>query len=548
MDLIKLFTLPEWLFFLTPLFFLPVLGYAEIHYRFPFFPSLTYQREPEIVFDLPIRVQTGQPVPLFLFIKDAHRFPIQIMDMEVECIPPSGKKTIIHSVFEPTTIDQKFHSRTTWLDPRHFSEPGTYKIFGLLKYLNSCKKEKIAVQDNYRGLPNPPFLLQVASQALPKTEGWYWGDLHLHSFYTDDQVEFGAPLPETVQAAQSIGLDFVAVTDHSYDLDDEPDNFLINDPRLQKWEMFKKEVLELQDRLHDFVIIAGEEVSVGNHLGKNVHCLVLNDPVFHPGNGDSAEHLRSNRPTLSLEKLLQKISPQATAIAAHPADVPPVSQRIVLRRGYWDHEDCSMDKISGLQLLNGLMKKSTQQGIAMWVNLLLQGKRTPILAGNDAHGNFNCYRQVNIPFVSMNYHREQILGASRTAIRTDSLQRESLLDGIRAGRAIISNGPFAALRIQGAGSAEIGDTHIRRDGDKIEVVLKNAPDYGSWKEFRLYFGMMERKEEYKINYTLSDVGLDIQKELDFPQIKAGYVRLEAFSQLGDEEYFCMTNPIWIEME
>ena len=68
-----------------------------------------------------------------------------------------------------------------------------------------------------------------------------------------------------------MGLNFVAFTDHSYDLDDLADNFQKNDPNLQKWDHFKAEVTEVQLKQDKLLIIPGEEVSVGNHKNQNIH-------------------------------------------------------------------------------------------------------------------------------------------------------------------------------------------------------------------------------------------------------------------------------------
>ena len=53
-------------------------AYAETHFRFfPLFPSVLYKREPEIVFDLPRRLNPGEDLPISLLTNDIHRFPIE---------------------------------------------------------------------------------------------------------------------------------------------------------------------------------------------------------------------------------------------------------------------------------------------------------------------------------------------------------------------------------------------------------------------------------------------------------------------------------------
>ncbi|MEJ2051982.1 MAG: hypothetical protein P8Y60_19490, partial [Calditrichota bacterium] len=412
--------------------FLPfILGYAEIHYRFPFLPSLLFRKEPEIIFDLPIRTRVGKPVPLFLIIKDAHLFPIQLRSLNISISSIQSEKENVVEIDLNTGISESIYSKTFHLDPKNFEASGDYQIYARLSYQDSRKRNRQLVQDNYPSVPHPPFEIRISETDLPKQEGWFWGDLHFHSFYTSDQVEFGAPLSTSIEAARSIGLDFLAVTDHSYDLDDDPENYRKNDPELKKWTYQQEEVKEINRKYQDFCLIPGEEVSVGNSQGKNVHCLILDDAAFLPGNGDSAENLFQNKPTLNLPELLKKKSDDALAIAAHPVEKPPLSQRIILRRGIWNESDFASDNINTLQIMNNGSFKSLKNGLRLWQSLLLSGKKVGIAAGNDAHGNFNSFRQVKIPLLKMDYLKEHLFGEARTAVNAPGLSKRELLEGIR---------------------------------------------------------------------------------------------------------------------
>ena len=64
--------------------FIPsVLLYAELHFRFKWSRSAYYQREPEILADLPYRVEPSTAIPILLLIKDSHQFPITLRDVKV---------------------------------------------------------------------------------------------------------------------------------------------------------------------------------------------------------------------------------------------------------------------------------------------------------------------------------------------------------------------------------------------------------------------------------------------------------------------------------
>lgn len=526
---------------------LPIIGYAEIHFRFPSLPSRLFKKEPEIIFDLPLRGKKDRPIPLFLFIKDAHHFPVSIEKAEITIShTETGQiKKVVEVLNLP--IKESFYARTFQIAPAYFPDTGEYQIVAELIFRNTKNIQRSLHQDNYSQIPHLPFKILISDSFLPKADHWFWGDLHLHSNYTDDQVEFGAPIAETVQAAKTIGMDFIAITDHSYDLDDKTDNYIENDTELKKWDAFKNEISQVQEKEPEFCIIPGEEVSVGNHANKNVHCLILNDSNFYPGSGDSGERLMHNLPTLTLSELLKHKSEDALAIAAHPVTKPPLSQQLILRRGIWDESDCIHPKITALQILNNNNYDSLKNGIILWKKLLLQGHHIGIVAGNDAHGNFNSFRQVSIPFFKMAYRREHLLGQARTAVFAPKYSLNDLLDGLKNHHTIISNGPFAIFELHGKNQVvKIGETFTEKKVDYLKIISISIPDYGAWNELNLYFGSISQNLESKKFTRITIEKLELTLKIPFEEKDVDYIRLEGFTRNGNQRYFCLTNPIWIE--
>jgi len=525
---------------------LAILAYAEIHFRFPFLPSRLYQKEPEIILDLPFRARFHDSVPLFLFVKDTHKFPITLNELRVEVTDFHGNLISQFSQNLEIAAQEKFVTKTIILKPDLFPEPGNYLVNTLLSYQNSQKRLRTLSQDNYKHSPHPPFEITISESDLPSFPGWYWGDLHVHSNYTQDQVEFGAPLAATVQAAITVGLNFIAFTDHSYDLDDLADNFQRNDPDLQKWENFQTEVSEVQSKQDNFLIIPGEEVSVGNHKNQNVHCLILNDPRFYPGHGDSGEKLWQNRPTLSLDELLIQKSQDALAIAAHPREKPPLSQRIILRRGIWHQSDCLNNNLTALQIANNHDPGALREGLELWKNLLLQGKKIGIYAGTDSHGNYNCFRQISIPFLKMVYSRQHIMGKVRTAVMLKHFNLANLMEGIRKLNSVISNGPIAVFEAHGSEITPIGGTISETNDLHLVIHAKSTVEYGSWRELNLYYGHRAKKIENKIGIATENNRMEFKTRIKVQEPDADYIRLEAFTEAGEQKYYCITNPIWIQ--
>ena len=401
---------PQW--WSLSLFFL----YAEIHFRFPGIPSRYFIKQPEIIADVPHRLSPGHPFPVLVIVKDAHRFPVYLKEIKVEIIHNGERRRIF------TAAVNRMIAADFWEDLFSINIPSLLR--GERVKVDVCIDYRVGSRDltlrndNYPLTSHAPFEVSVDSQPLPKTENWYYGDIHYHSSYTSDQVEFGASLNATVTMAKSMGVDFFAVTDHAYDLDDRWDNYLVNDPELPKWRHLLKNVAELNARHPDFVIIPGEEVSAGNIKNRNVHFLILNQERFFEGSGDSAENIFRTRPQWRIPDLLRECGESTIAIAAHPETAPPLIQRLLIRRDKWRQKDYLAQGLAGLQLWNG-SKRNLKSGIKVWTSLLLEGKRLTLLAGNDAHGNFNRFRQLSTPFISMKEHRGRDLlpGPHRCACR-----------------------------------------------------------------------------------------------------------------------------------
>jgi hypothetical protein len=97
-------------------------------------------------------------------------------------------------------------------------EPGEWHIFlGLYKLSPQGCYYQVALrfipnQDDSPPAPLPTLPLRVDGPAFPKkSDGWYRGELHCHTYHSDGD---SAPL-DVVHAAQALGLDFLAITDHN---------------------------------------------------------------------------------------------------------------------------------------------------------------------------------------------------------------------------------------------------------------------------------------------------------------------------------------------
>ena len=536
--------LPSFIWHLFPIFL-----YAETHYRFRFFLSLLRKREPEIIADAPHRLDPNSSLPILILVKDAHIYPVKLDEITV-VIRSKGSivyiKKLLNSYIE---INEKLWWRVFEISVKDVT--GAIECDVIFE-VNINHHKRLYHNDNHRTSSHRPLHIYISPSPLPKFEGLYFGECHSHSNYTDDQVEFGSPLGASVHLCKSIGLSFFCATDHSYDLDDAIDNYLSNDPNLPKWRQLQNEVSDLNAMLSDFKIIRGEEVTCRNSADENVHLLLLGNKVFCAGSGDGAEKWLKTRSEYSSNEVLHAKELSALAYAAHPCEPVPFLQHLLLHRGKWPDGDIANPKLSGIQFANGYVSGGFKEGYRQWINALLQGKRLFALAGNDAHGNFNRFRQIGIPFVKIHEMEHQIFGKMRTGVFLDSLSEDSILNSIRSGMSIITDGPVANLRVISSTQtmSSIGCSYT---GAKHTVLLevRSSTEYGSIELLKVFKGNIGQKE-IELVVEKNNNGYSADQKFSFETESESYIRAEVWTSSKDSNddrpHFCMTNPIWFTLE
>ena len=498
--------------------------YAEIHYGI--FSRLK-KKEPEIIADAPHRVEPGSPIPLLCLIKDADKYPVRLRRVKTHLLYEDGQLEEKEWRIGDKFISQRLWHRIFLVEPKGGFWGGVKLDVNL--EVETEKGTLWVKNDNYRQTSHRPLEVYVARSPLPRFENWHFGDLHYHSSYTDDRVEFGAPLEVAAIMGKAIGLSFFCPTDHSYDLDE--------------WE-------DLLSRAEnsDFIIIPGEEVSCTNHQGRNVHLLVLNSREFIPGSGDAAEHWLRTRSEHQIPEVLEKMSKETLAFAAHPEITPPVLEYILIRRGKWYLRDYLHDGLTGLQILNGFKGEDFHRGLRRWVELLLKGRRLFIVAGNDAHGNFNRFRQIGLPFLTMREHRKQIFGRARTGVYVRGKPtREGIIKALKRGCSIITDGPIAVFTVKNEKGVEarIGE-EIRGSKFSIKIKAKSSEEFGELGRLILWAGdlSLRREMRFKCMDKFKDPFL-FEGEIQVQNPFFSYLRIDLRSKEGGR---CLTNPIWINKE
>ena len=228
---------------ILPLF--PIL-YAEMHFTLRGF-SLIHRKWPEIIADAPFRVEPGTDIPVLLLAKDAQRFPTIIDYVHAVVRYPDGTEEMHSLVEKDILLNEPWWTAIHRIKPREGFHGNLSVDVQFHVHREDNVRMRVFHNDNYGGTSHRPLHVHVAEEPYPRFNGWAMGDLHYHSRLTSGQTEFGAPIKDTAVIAKAQGLDFSAVTDHSYDLDDLENDYLHNDPDLAKWKFLQESVETIRE-------------------------------------------------------------------------------------------------------------------------------------------------------------------------------------------------------------------------------------------------------------------------------------------------------------
>jgi hypothetical protein len=477
--------------------------------------------------------------------KYIERKPLQLQGVEI-FLKPSGRERLF--VQQPlllgTSTDYSFDARQ---DGKPLEVAFRYKktleiplekIQGYLKahYLGGpFNLVDVWVSFHVNGWPDQDTFLRVRINAppLPALPGWYRGDPHYHSGFTDNPAERGYPLDVTRQAALQAGMNWLVLSDHSTDLD------------AQKYAEELQEVKSYRDGR--FLFIRGEEVTVNSQKPgetSTLHMLAFpapddpdkgfpdptgaSDDVFQGGDGAPGS------PGLPLGTTLQRIAAAGGfAYAAHPDD--PISP--LLRGGTWD---LNADYLApgGKALQPGLVglepwNRATtatadsardpycerphenptscfqpdpdaneytrlEKGFKeSWLPLLRQGLESSgppgpappfkvfIAAGSDAHGDLNYEATMDVvDFLSRplsrlaGYAENNHLGKISTVVECPQgmgPRGENVLEALREGRSVLSNGPLLIAGFDVNHNGSLDDPEDVKVGQQMVASASKLP-------------------------------------------------------------------------
>ncbi len=208
----------------------------------------------------------------------------------------------------------------------------------------------------------------------PEAPAWYKADLHLHSCHSDG----GYTEQETIELCRGAGLDVIALTDHNSVTQNvfckTEENFL----RMPGYEWTTRlghaNFIGVEEPVHDF---ASPTLEDAKRIIREAH-----------DNG-------------------------AVVVLNHPGD----------RLGGWKvGTDIPFD---AYEVWNGPWRETNDHSLALWQEMLAQGRRIPAVGGSDTH-----------KIISATKH-----GYPCNHLYAEQFTMEAMLDAIKAGRCYITRTP-----------------------------------------------------------------------------------------------------------
>lgn len=295
------------------------------------------------------------------------------------------------------------------------------------------------------------------------------GDLHNHSNNSDGKYT----VDEVLMNSKLNGLDFICLTDHN--------------TISQNSELNNK---------HGIIAIPGMEWT---HYKGHCNFIGVKRPI-------------SNYVTNNIEgtiKILEEASENgAIIILNHPfCNYCPWE---------WGFEV----PFDGIEVWNGPMKESEMRAITWWHNMLVKGKKIPVVGGSDSHKN-ELFR---------------FTGSPSTCIYPKSKGISDILEAIRNGNLFISytvNGPMISME---AKDKIMGDTISENEFDTIKIEVENLRQGDVIK-------VINQDGEYKT----VEVNKEKKKVILIDDKSSDFYRVEVWRLLLGNELILvsLTNPIYI---
>jgi len=304
---------------------------------------------------------------------------------------------------------QQFHIAEASATPGYMPGPiqaGTWYIcLGAYKVAEAgcrCHIEITGTPSTATSTPDFPVLLPVRGESKHRqsADGWYKGEIHCHTVHSD-----GDSTPDEVIAiAESLGLDFLAITDHNN----------------------RSHLVELAQKNTDLILIPGYEVTT--YYG---HWNIWGNAPWIDFRVQSPDDLR---------RAIQEAQQQGYLVSCnHPRPYGP---------------DWAFPEVEGytcVEVWNGPWELLNETCLAFWDAHLKKGQRLVAVGGSDFH-------------FSKEAHIAKLAHPTVYIHCDGQPSAANLLRNLRAGHAFVTESPIGPRLDLRAGAALMGDSVSALDG------------------------------------------------------------------------------------
>lgn len=369
-------------------------------------------------------------------------------------------------------------------------------------------------------------------------EGYFQGDSHVHSIYSGDVPWFlGKNINELKNEAISQNLSWIAITDHSDFVTSLLAFYIWDILEQEEWNYRKSDILSIAQ---DYPIIEGEEATMrkgGTDLTTTGHFIAFIDDLVTTLQLIDDEFL-----SFSEQELLNSIKRKSNALGnnkgfgfiAHPYGPADEWQN-------WNLILNNIDVIKGIELFStnkwGKIQMPSRDLINRWDYYL--GIGTPFYAiGNSDYSGYD----LGLKTIGE-------IGAAKTYIRqppssTIVGQKAEILDALKKGHSIVSNGPFLEVSIDNKGPGE----SVKKN-EKTLVDINYSWDSASShdNEIEILFGNPIDLYTTPI-MSLEQVASSGSGTKSYEINEDGYIRVALYHRSGNRIIgSAFSNPIWIDV-
>lgn len=259
--------------------------------------------------------------------------------------------------------------------------------------------------------------------------GWYKGDLHAHTWYSDGRW---SPA-DLVTFMTEHGLDFVSLTDHN----------------------------TVAGLAEHFALASDDVLTLGGSEVSTFHGHMLAYGIY-----ERVEWRDTDGSLIPVPKLASNIhAAGGLAVICHPRNVgDPLCCGC-----RWEHNDMMPGNAGAVEIWNGSWSDENAQGVALWQTWLAEGYRLTATAGTDHHG-----QDVSA------YDTFSNLRPAWNVVYAESKTRAGIVTALRAGHSYVTAKPQLHLVARaGEHTWMMGDVidadHIDTDQVTIDVSWHEVP-------------------------------------------------------------------------